>query len=141
VKRLVVGGKNGHVYLLRPGLGGVGSEVRSISGCHAYGGAARRGRLVLMPCTEGIRALRVGKHSLHWRWLAAGIHGSPVTAGHRAYVADYASGDLKVLSLRGGRVSAAMNVGSLTHFPSATLVGTDILVPSLHGLTDLRGSP
>jgi outer membrane protein assembly factor BamB len=140
--RIVIAGKRGVVYLLKPGLGGVGGQIRSLSGCSggAYGGAAHRGHLVLMPCHDGIRALRVGKHSLHWRWTASGIYGSPVIAGHRVYVADSPSGDVKVLALSSGHAVDSISVGNLTHFPSATLVGNDIFVPSLQGITDFRGA-
>jgi outer membrane protein assembly factor BamB len=138
--RLVIAGKSGNVYLLRPSLGGVGSALKSISGCTAFGGASRAGHLVIMPCRDGIRALVVGKDSLHWRWTASGIYGSAVIAGGRVYVADVNSTQLKVLSLKTGHVVTSISTGSLTHFPSEVVDGTRIFVPTLNGITAIRGS-
>lgn len=138
--RLVIAGKNGNVYLLRPALGGVGSAVRSIGGCAAFGGAAHSGHIVIMPCIDGIRALAVGKHSLHWSWTASGIYGSAVIAGKRVYVADRNSTSLKVLSLATGHTVASISTGSLTHFPSEVVDGGRIYVPTLTGITAIRGS-
>jgi YVTN family beta-propeller protein len=138
--RLVIAGKNGTVYLLKPSLGGVGGNVRSVSGCTAFGGAARTGHVVVMPCNSGVRALVVGKHSLRWKWTASGVYGSPIIDGKRVYVTDVNSGDLKVLSLKTGHVEASIGIGSLTHFPSEVVDGTHIFVPNLDGITAIRGS-
>ncbi len=61
--RVVIAGKRGEVYLLETPLGGVGSELASTDGCHAYGGSAVVGSTVLMPCLKegAVRALSVGK--------------------------------------------------------------------------------
>jgi hypothetical protein len=141
VHRLVIAGKNGQVYLLKPGLGGVGGDIRQISGCTAFGGAAVRGHTVVMPCMEGIRTLRVGKHSLHWRWSAAGVYGSPVIGGKRVYVANRNARTLEVLSLRGGHRHGSFAVGDgMTHFPSETINGGRVFVPTLAGISAFRGS-
>ena len=138
--RIVIAGKRGTVYLLMPRLGGVGAEVATATGCQAYGGAARSGHLLVMPCMGGIRALSVGKHSLTWRWSAGGVYGSGVVAGKRLYVADRNSGALKVLSLRTGRVQSSHAVGELTHFPSQVVSGNRVFVPTMSGITAFRGS-
>jgi outer membrane protein assembly factor BamB len=133
--RLVIAGKNNNVYLLKPSLGGIGGNLRSLGGCTAFGGAAHLGHVVIMPCQSGVRALVVGRHSLHWRWTASGIYGSPVIVGKRVYVADVDSGDLRVLSLRTGHVISSIAVGSLTHFPSEVVEGGHVFVPTLSGIT------
>lgn len=138
--RLVIAGKNGNVYLLKPSLGGVGGNIKSISGCTAFGGATHRGHTVIMPCHDGIRELVVGTHSLHWKWSASGIYGSPVISGKRVYVADANSGSLKVLSLATGHTITSISVGSFTHFPSEVVDGKRIFVPTLNGITSIRGS-
>jgi hypothetical protein len=137
--RIIIAGKRGTVYLLKTSLGGVGSAIKSVGGCNAFGGAAHEGRTVIMPCHNGIRALRVGKHSLHWLW-STGFYGSPVIAGKRVYVADLNSGNLEVLSLATGHVITSISLGSFTHFPSEVVDGKRIYVPTLSGITAIRGS-
>lgn len=139
--RIVAAGKSGTVYLLKQSLGGVGGDITSTVGCHAFGGAAHTGSIALMPClSEGIRALVVGRRSLRWKWTASGIYGSPAIAGKRVYVADRNSGELKVLSLSDGHVLSSHPVGSLAHFPSQVLDGNHVFVPTTSGITAFHGS-
>lgn len=141
-RRIVIAGKRGVVYLLRPHLGGVGSAVARLSGCRAFGGAAVVGQTVLMPCKgEGaIRALHVGSSSLSWSWRADGLYSSPVVAGDRVYLADQASGDLVVLSLADGSVLQRIHAGPLQHFPSSVVAGDWVFVSTLDGVTAFHGS-
>jgi outer membrane protein assembly factor BamB len=138
--RIVIAGKRGVVYLLHEHLGGVGSAIRSLSGCHAFAGAAVTGRTVLMPCLgeNQVRALRVGRHHLRWTWSAS-LYGSPVIAGNRVYVADRTSGDLFVLRLDNGGVVQRIHAGDLTHFPSEVVDGGFVFVPTLTGVTAFHG--
>jgi outer membrane protein assembly factor BamB len=144
--RIVIAGKRGTVYLVKSSLGGIGHGIDTVSGCRAFGGPARSGHTVLMPCvgfqgeTDAVRALRVGHSSLHWAWTAKGIYGSPIIAGHRVYVADRDSGDLVVLSLTTGHVLAKHHIGAFTHFPSVTVDGGRVFVPTLSGVTAVAGS-
>ena len=141
VHRLVIAGKRGLVYLLRPGLGGIGSAVRNLDGCAAYGGAAVVRRTVLLPCREEneIRALRVGPSSLRWGWTAHGVYSSPVVAGRKVYAADANSGALVVLRLRDGKVLRRLPAGPMPHFPSQIVCGNWVFVPTLQGVTAFRG--
>src|SRR4051812_5917360 len=136
IHRIVIAGKRGVVYLLREHLGGVGSAVAKLAGCHAFAGAAVAGRTVLMPCLgeNQVRALRVGPRHLHWTWSASG-YGSPVIAGPRVYVADRNTGDLVVLRLSNGSVVQRLHAGDLTHFPSQVVDGGFVFVPTLTGIT------
>jgi outer membrane protein assembly factor BamB len=138
--RLVIAGKRGTVYLLREHLGGIGSQVRSLDGCAAFGGAAVSGHTALMPCLgqNQVRALRVGRHHLHWAW-SANVYGSPIIAGSLVYVADRGSGDLVVLHLSDGTVAQRIHAGSLTHFPSEVVDGGYVFVPTLSGVTAFHG--
>jgi outer membrane protein assembly factor BamB len=138
--RTVIAGKRGTVYLLHNSLGGVGSAIRSLGGCASYGGAAHVGHTVVMPCRSGIRALSVHKRSLRWVWTASGRYGSPIIAGKRVFLADTSSGDLEVLSLRTGHLEASMSIGGFTHFPSETVVGNQVFVPTLSGITAIKGT-
>ncbi|MGH3443873.1 MAG: PQQ-binding-like beta-propeller repeat protein [Nocardioidaceae bacterium] len=135
--RIVITGKRGTVYLLRPGLGGVGSALDTLDGCAAFGSATVVRHTVLMPCLgqSAIRALHVGTSSLRWGWTASGVYGSPVIAGNRVYVADRFSGDLVVLSLATGKVLQRVHAGSLPHFPSQAVSGHWVFVPTLTGVT------
>jgi outer membrane protein assembly factor BamB len=141
IHRIVIAGKRGTVYLLHEHFGGVGSAIRQLAGCHAFGGAAVVGRTVLMPCLgeSRVRALHVGRSRLRWGWSGPSAYGSPVVAGHRVYVADRYSGDLFVLRLRDGHVVQRIHAGSLTHFPSAVADGGFVFVPTLTGITAFRG--
>ncbi|MGI9157687.1 MAG: PQQ-binding-like beta-propeller repeat protein [Marmoricola sp.] len=141
-KRIVIAGKRGTAYLLKPGFGGVGSDVARVGGCHAFGGAAVSGHTVLMPCKgeDAIRALKVGTSSLHWSWSAKGVYSSPVIAGNKVYVADQGSGDLVVLRLSDGKVVERHHAGSLPHFSSQVVSGDWVFVPTLSGVTAFRGS-
>ena len=134
--RIVIAGKRGVVYLLHEHLGGVGSAITNLSGCHAFAGAAVTGRTVLMPCLgeNQVRALRVGPRGLRWSW-SADLYGSPVIAGNRVYVADRNSGDLFVLRLDNGAIVQRIHAGSLTHFPSEVVDGGFVFVPTLSGIT------
>ncbi len=140
IRRIVIAGKRGVVYLLHEHFGGVGSAITKLSGCHAFSGAARVGRTVLMPCLgEGqIRALRVGRSGLHWTW-SADAFGAPVVAGSRVYVSDRDTGDLVVLRLSDGSVVQRLHAGSVTHFPSEVVDGGYVFVPTLTGITAFRG--
>ncbi|MEP6816210.1 MAG: PQQ-binding-like beta-propeller repeat protein [Marmoricola sp.] len=140
--RIVIAGKRGTVYLLGPTLGGVGSALHRIGGCQGFGGAARTGHTVLLPCrgSNSIRALRVGTSSLHWSWAAKGVYSSPVIAGDRVYVADSRTGDLVVLRLSDGSVVERHHAGSLPDFSSQIVSGDWVFVPTLTGVTAFRGS-
>jgi outer membrane protein assembly factor BamB len=142
VNRLVIAGKRGTVYLLRPDLGGIGADVTSITGCHAFGGAAVIGTTVLMPCKgeNSIRELHVSASSLSWGWTHPALYGSPVIAGNHVYVADQQSGDLVVLGLAHGGVKSRHHAGPMPHFPSQVVSGDWVFVPTLSGVTAFRGS-
>ena len=66
-KWAVLGGKSGPVYVLKQGdLGGIGGQVDVQNICLSFGGAAVDGDVVYLPCTDGVRAVRVER-----RWPAA----------------------------------------------------------------------
>jgi outer membrane protein assembly factor BamB len=141
VRRIVIAGKRGTVYLLRQHSQGIGSEVAAIDGCSAFGGTAVTGTTVLFGCLfqHQVKALEVGKSGLRWLWSASGLYGSPVVAGRFVYVADRDSGDLAVLRLSDGSLVQRLHAGSLTHFPSEVVSGGFVYVPTLDGVTAFRG--
>jgi YVTN family beta-propeller protein len=144
----VVGGKRGEVWLLKPTLGGVGAELDTLGGdgfCNAFGGIAALGNTAVIPCKNfskphSVLAVTVSNGKLKTRWDASGVYGAPIIAGQRVFVADLDSGDLKVLSLKTGHVIASIPVGSLPTFPSEVVDGNHVFVPTLSGITAIRGS-
>jgi hypothetical protein len=121
----------------------VNGQLDSIGNCQVFGGAAAAGRVVIEPCKSpsfSMLAVTVGKRSLHHKWQANGVYGSPVIAGKKVYLADFGTGTLKTLSLKTGHVIDSVSVGSLPTFPSEVVDGNHIFVPTLDGITALRGS-
>jgi outer membrane protein assembly factor BamB len=123
------------------GLTGVGTEIASLPGCKAFGGAARVGTTVLMPCRGpgAIRALTVGQSTLAWSWSHTGIYGSPVIAGDKVYLVDAGTGDLFVLRLSDGTTIERHHVGTMPHFPSEVVSGDYVFVTSMTGVSAFRG--
>jgi outer membrane protein assembly factor BamB len=144
----VVGGKRGEVWLLKPSLGGVNGQLDTLGGddfCNAFGGIAAVGNTAILPCKNfskphSILAVTVSNGKLHTKWDTSGLYGSPVIAGNRVFVADLDSGDLKVLSLKTGHLVASIPVGSFATFPSEVVDGNHVFVPTLTGITAIRGS-
>jgi outer membrane protein assembly factor BamB len=101
--QVFVAGKSGNAYLMKQGaLGGVGGTVPSIHLCKAFGGAAYIDGVVFVPCTDGVRAVRVSGNSLTPTWHAR-PPGSPIVGGgvvlstdqDTLYALDQASGATK----------------------------------------------
>ncbi len=138
--RFVVAGKNGTVYLLRAhDLGGIGGQQAALSGCHAYGGAARHGWTAFLPCTEGVRAVQVSGTSLAWRWTApSGVTGSPVFAGGVVWALDTGNGSLHLLDANTGSDRGSYPVGAVSRFMSPTIVPGWVYVGTLDGITAFR---
>ena len=137
---LVIAGKRGTVYLLKPSLGGIGGQLAAISGCAAYGGAARVGRSVILPCSDGIRRLDVSGQSLRWVWHVSGVGGSPVIAGTVVYALNQDTGELIEIGLARGHRRAAYDVGSVTRFATPAPVGRFVYVGTTGGIVAVRGS-
>ena len=139
----VLGGKSGPVYVLRQGhLGGIGGQVSVKDICRSFGGAAVVGDVVYLPCTDGVRAVRVdGSGRLHVLWHAAsGTTGSPVVGGGRVWALDTAAGVLHGLDPATGRSLDAVRVGVANRFATPALSGPDVLVPTLTGIAVVRTS-
>jgi outer membrane protein assembly factor BamB len=139
--RMVVGSKRGRIYLLPERFHGVGSGITHLDGCSTFGGPAIKGSVMVQPCLfeNRIRLLHVGSRSLRWGWTHQGVYGSPVIAGSRVYLTDRSSGDLVVLRLSNGHLVQRIHAGPATHFPSETVSGGMVFVPTLNGVTAFRG--
>jgi outer membrane protein assembly factor BamB len=142
-KWAVLGGKSGPVYVLRQGhLGGIGGQVSATSVCLSYGGPAVDGSVVYLPCTDGVRAVRVDSAGkLDGLWHASGsVAGSPVVGGGRVWALDQTSGVLHALDPATGRTLEQVSVGETSRFATPAIYGSLVLVPTLAGVVFVQAS-
>ncbi|MFZ0757708.1 MAG: PQQ-binding-like beta-propeller repeat protein, partial [Trebonia sp.] len=142
-KWALLGGKSGPVYVLRQGhLGGIGGQVSATDVCLPYGGAAVDGSVVYLPCTDGLRAVRVDSAGhLHVLWHASGqIAGSPVVGGGRVWALDQSGGVLHALDPATGQTLQQVSVGETSRFATPAIYGSLVLVPTLTGMAYVRTS-
>jgi hypothetical protein len=142
-KWAVLDGKSGPVYVLGQGqLGGIGGQVDVKDICLSFGGAAADGNVVYLPCTDGVRAVRVdAAGQLHVRWHASSsITGSPVIGGGRIWALDTTAGVLHALDPATGRSLGQVDVGVASRFAIPALYGADVIVPTLPGVAVARTS-
>jgi outer membrane protein assembly factor BamB len=131
-------GKRGRAYVLhRDHLGGIGGAVASRDLCVSFGGTAVVGSRVFVPCTDGIRAVRIGAAGhMHLLWHASSsVWGSPVVGGGRVWSLDPDTGTLYALNPATGAVVNSVNVGPTSRFATPAIYGARIFVPTLDGLT------
>jgi len=137
---ILIAGKRGVVYLLRADLR---SEVAHLSGCASYGGAAASAAatvsVVVLPCNDGLRAVRVQGQHLSRLWHNGSMLGSPAIAGDAVYGFD--GSDLVEASLTNGHVHARVHVGDVTRFATPAPVGPLVLVGTTSELVAVRGGP
>jgi outer membrane protein assembly factor BamB len=136
-------GKAGRAYVLNRGhLGGVGGQVSSLDLCTSFGGTAVVGARVYVPCTDGVRAVRIDSTGhLHRVWhTQSQVTGSPVVGGGRVWSLDPYGARLYALSPATGNVINSVAVGGVTRFATPAIYGNRIFVPTFAGLTVVRTS-
>lgn len=136
-------GKSSTAYVLdRDHLGGIGGEVSSARVCASYGGTAVVRDVVYVPCTDGVRAVRIdGTGSMHVLWHAdESITGSPVVGGGRVWTLDPTAGVLHALDPKTGESRERVDVGASSRFATPAIYGRDVLVPTMTGLTIVETS-
>ena len=136
-------GKSATAYVLRRDrLGGIGGQVSKSQVCRSFGGTAVSGDVVYVPCTDGIRAVRIDSAGrLHTMWHASGaVSGSPIVGGGCVWSLDPSGGTLHALDPRTGRSTAQIQVGETSRFATPAVSGRDVLVPTLTGFTAVRTS-
>src|SRR3954469_2929579 len=138
--RVVIAGKRGTVYLLRPDLGGIGGEVDTLDGCAGFGGAATGGQVVVLPCTDGIRRLEVLGDHMRWDWRLPDVGGSPLIVGDTVYTLSRDAGVLHAVDMKTGKVLARLDVGDVTRFATPAPAGRFIVVGTRTGLVAVAGS-
>jgi outer membrane protein assembly factor BamB len=130
-------GKSGTGYVLAVDrLGGIGGQVWQGSVCRSFGGTAVVGDIVYVPCTDGIRAVRIdgsGQASIRWH-ASDSVAGSPVVGGGRVYAVDQNAGALVALDAATGRERARVPIGTVSRFATAAISGSRLYVPTLNGL-------
>jgi outer membrane protein assembly factor BamB len=137
-KWVFIAGKGGTGYVLRRDhLGGIGGEVSSRPVCVSFGGTAVRRNVVYVPCTDGVRAVRIGTRGrMHLLWHAAdGITGSPVVGGGRVWALNPDTGVLHALGLPHGGGRGRIAVSQTSRFATPAIFGPDVFVPTMTGLT------
>jgi len=137
-------GKSGTAYVLRRDhLGGIGGQVSSLDVCRSFGGTAVSYSVVFVPCTDGLRAVRVGADgTMRVIWHAdSGISGSPVVGAGLVWSLDTQAGVLHALDPATGRSTASIKVGSVTRFATPAIASSDLLVPTTTGVTVVRTAP
>lgn len=140
---IFIAGKSGTGYVLRRDqLGGIGGQVSKADVCESFGGTAVDGNVVYVPCTDGIRAVRIDDAgAIHLLWQADGsIQGSPVVGGGRVWALDPDAGLLHGLDPRTGKSRGQVDVGAISRFATPAISGRDVLVPTLAGLAVVRTS-
>jgi hypothetical protein len=138
-----IAGKSGTAYTLRAGrLGGIGGEVDSAPICRSFGGTAVSGDVVFVPCTDGVRAVRVsagGRMSVAWH-APTEVAGSPVLGGGAVWAVEAAAGRLHQLDPGTGRDVTNIATGPLSRFATPTLAGRLVVVGTLSGVRAFRSS-
>ncbi len=133
---LYADGKSGQGYLLRAGhLGGVGGQLRTLSLCNAYGGAAVRGTSMFIPCSDGLRQVTLasgGRLIAGWH-APQSVAASPVIGGQTVYCLD-AGGTLYAFDAATGRTRATLSVGATSRFATPTLAQGRVFVGTLQGV-------
>jgi outer membrane protein assembly factor BamB len=131
-------GKSGTAYVLdQQHLGGIGGEVSKAQLCPSYGGTAVLDSLVIVPCTDGDRAVEIDRGVLNLLWHAR-PDGSPVVGGGRVWSLDVSAGVLYALDPASGRTLEQLPVGAVTRFATPALYGRYVLVPTVSGLVIIR---
>jgi hypothetical protein len=130
-------GKSGTAYLLhRAALGHIGGQASQISLCTSFGGTAVQNSVVYVPCTDGIRAVRINSNGTMtplWH-AAAGITGSPVIGAGRLWALDTGAGALHMLNPATGADMGSVAVGAVNRFATPALYGNAVIVGTLSGV-------
>jgi len=155
-------GKAGVGYLLDAAhLGGVGHPAFAAPVCQggAYGADATSGSLVVVPCTTGLVALRIGTGCVRApgqpgpcaglaaqpvgftvAWRGSGHPGAPVVAGGVVWALDTDHGYLYGSDLVTGAPRGRAQVGQVAHFATPAVSGSSIYVAGGHGLLAFGGA-
>ena len=134
--RVLQAGKEGVAYLLPNSLGGVGGERYSARLCDsgAFGAAAFRAPLAIVPCGGSLYGVRIesGRFRVVWSRDSGGL--VPVIAGNSVFALT-SDGTLNQLRFTDGRQIDSVQVGGgATSFPAAAAAGHLLVAPTGRGI-------
>ena len=112
-------GKAGVGYILSgTDLGGIGGQLYNASVCSgAYGGTARVGQSIIVPCTNGLTDVLVGGSAFSVAWQTSEFDsGSPIVTGDVVWAVDISDADLLGFNLSSGHQVFSFPLGSADHF-------------------------
>lgn len=112
-------GKAGTGYLLSgDALGGVGGQLYSADVCSgAFGGTAKAGQSVFIPCTDGVFRVVVGASKFSVGWRTSGFNaGPPVVTGDVLWAVDISHGKLLGFNAATGEQRFSFTIGPVVHF-------------------------
>jgi len=133
IGRLISIGKEGVVYLLdasRPG--GIGGQIAARRVCSgAWGGTARLGSTVFLPCADALVAVSVtpSSFSVAWRFGQARL-ASPIVAGGAVWAIDVTTTTLFALSPASGAVLYQLRLNGGQHFNTPAATEGYVVVPA-----------
>ncbi len=131
--RMFVIGKEGlGLILSTTHLGGTGGDLFNQAICTgggAFGGLAYRAPLLFVPCTDGLRALRINGNSFSPVWHAGSSAGPPIVAGGVVWTID-SDATLHGYAPDSGAPVASVDLGSATHFPTPAAGGGRLFAPA-----------
>jgi outer membrane protein assembly factor BamB len=130
---VVTVGKQGVAYLLRADqLGGIGGEITSRGVCAgAYGGTAVSGSMVLVPCVDGLVALRLTPTSISVAWRAERPRsGSPILAAGAVWAIEPDTATLYALDPSSGAVLYSVALGAARHFNTPAAAEGFVVAPA-----------
>jgi hypothetical protein len=131
-----VGKQQTGFLLAAANLGGIGGKIVGHTVCTAFGGTAYRNSYVYVPCTDGIRAVKLlpgPDFTVAWH-TPAPANGSPIVAFGLVWSIDTGGGVLYGLDPKTGVVVAHVSVGSVQSFVTPTAVGNHLFVPTASGV-------
>jgi outer membrane protein assembly factor BamB len=129
--RMFVIGKEGlGLIISTTHLGGTGGELFAKSVCGgAFGGLAYQAPLLFVPCTDGLRALRISGNSFTDAWQTSSGTNPPVVSGGVVWTID-TGGTLHGYAAGTGSEVAAADLGSVTHFATPAAGGGRLFAPA-----------
>lgn len=131
---IFIAGKGRSGYTMKASaLGGVGGQLQEMNLCSGFGGAAVVGTRVFVPCTSGLREVKIsddGKMTTGWQ-AGADITGSPIVGGQTVYSLGR-DGSLYALNSETGQQRAKLALGSaVNRFATPTLANGTIFVGTM----------
>ncbi|OLD92653.1 MAG: hypothetical protein AUG84_00735 [Chloroflexi bacterium 13_1_20CM_4_66_7] len=133
IDRVFVIGKEGIGYLLRMGaLGGIGGQEASLHVCAgAWGGTARLGSMVFVPCSDGLYAVSVSATSMQVAWhVGRPALAPPVTAAGALWAIDASSGTLYAFEPATGKSVFSTNIRAANRYSTPAATEGFVVAPS-----------